>query len=73
MIRGSAMGALSTALPFVTLILMVAAMARPQHVRTRETIDASGKTTLGNPGQRLVVQRNARQGVACVLATFAQR
>ena len=38
----SAMGALSTALPFVTLILMVAAMARPQHVRTRETIDASG-------------------------------
>ena len=38
----SAVGAVSTSLPFITLALGIAALARPQHVRTIETIDASG-------------------------------
>jgi Ca-activated chloride channel family protein len=38
----SAIGALSTTLPFITLALGITALARPQHVRTIETIDASG-------------------------------
>lgn len=38
----SAVGALSASLPIVTLALGIAALARPQHVRTIETIDASG-------------------------------
>jgi Ca-activated chloride channel family protein len=38
----SAVGALSTSLPFITLALGITALARPQHVRTIETIDASG-------------------------------
>lgn len=38
----SAIGALSITLPLITLALGIAALARPQHVRTIETIDASG-------------------------------
>lgn len=38
----SAIGALSAALPFITLALGITALARPQHVRTIESIDASG-------------------------------
>jgi len=38
----SAIGALSATLPFLTLGLGIAALARPQHVQTIESIDASG-------------------------------
>ena len=38
----SAVGAFSASLPFLTLALGITALARPQHVRTIETIDASG-------------------------------
>jgi Ca-activated chloride channel homolog len=38
----SAVGMLSAVLPYVTLALGIAALARPQHVRTRENIASSG-------------------------------